>query len=36
METKKLNVGLEIVLPVKDCDQPLSELEKFTLDQTVD
>jgi predicted amidohydrolase len=36
METKKLNVGLVIALPVKDSDQPLSELEKFTLDQKAD
>ncbi len=36
METKKLNVGLVIALPVKDSDQPLSELEKFTMDQKAD
>jgi hypothetical protein len=33
MKSKKLNVGLVIMLPVKDSDQPLAELEKFTLDQ---
>jgi predicted amidohydrolase len=32
MATDKMNVGLAIALPVKDSDQPLSELEKFTLD----
>jgi predicted amidohydrolase len=36
MDTKKLNVGLVIALPVKDSDQPLSELEKFTMDQKAD
>ena len=36
MVTDKLNVGLVIARPVKDSDQPLSELEKFSLDNKVE
>jgi predicted amidohydrolase len=32
----KLNLGLVIARPVKDNDQPLSELDKFTVDNKVD
>ena len=33
MDMNKLNVGMVIACPVKDSDQPLSELEKFTTDK---
>ena len=32
MVTDKLNVGLVIARPVKDSDQPMFKLEKFTID----
>ena len=36
MDAAKLHVGMVIALPVKDSDQPLSELEKFTNDKKTD
>lgn len=36
MDAAKLHVGMVIALPVKDSDQPLSELEKFTDDKKAD
>jgi len=36
MDMNKLNVGLVIARPVKDSDQPLFELEKFTMDKKAD
>ena len=36
MDMNKLNMGLVIARPVKDSDQPLSELEKFTMDKKAD
>ena len=36
MDMNKLNVGLVIARPVKDGDQPLAELEKFTMDKKAD
>jgi len=33
MDMNKLKVGMVIACPVKDSDQPLSELEKFTTDK---